>query len=113
MEHSLENENFNINNNFLFQQFLVIVYFIKNFVSNHPQLIYKSSCVVIVIYLIFPIINFIFQWLPWIWVFYEMYNRITITNLNFIVDQIKKFVTSRGIFDNDVVKVINKEQINE
>jgi len=58
--------------------------YFKNFMASHPEIFYKGIPAIFFVYLSFPALILIWQWLPWIWAGYEIYHKIppgTLTDL--------------------------------
>lgn len=53
-----------------------VIYDIKKFVVDHPQIIYKGVPFLFVLYLSYPIVESLWNWFPWIWASYDIYHKI-------------------------------------
>nr|QBK86409.1 MAG: uncharacterized protein LCMAC102_02040 [Marseillevirus LCMAC102] len=51
--------------------------YIKKYVSDHPYLLYKGLPLIVAIYVLYPLIFTVWEWLPWIWSSYEICRKIS------------------------------------
>jgi len=49
---------------------------VRKYIQDHPEIIYKGVPLLIALYILSPVLFFTWEWLPWIWASYELYNRI-------------------------------------
>jgi hypothetical protein len=71
--------------NISYKPFLVI----KEYIINHPNVVYKGVPLVIGIYIIYPVIFLLWGWLPWVWACWEIYNKIPQPIVNYFVNSLR------------------------
>jgi hypothetical protein len=69
--------------NYLFSK---LYYLIEEYVKNNPEIIYKGIPLVVAIYIMHPTLFLFWNWLPWIWTSYEIYNRTPQPVINYIMN---------------------------
>ncbi len=50
--------------------------YIGKYIKDNPRIFYKGVPLIIAIYILFPVLLMTWEWLPWIWASFELYNRI-------------------------------------
>ena len=53
-----------------------IIHKINYFIYHHPNLFFRGVPTLFFIYMSYPILFFVWEWLPWIWVCYEIYKKL-------------------------------------
>ena len=53
-----------------------IVDIMKERIYNRPDLVYKGIPLIFILYMSYPLLVVGWQWLPWLWICYEGYNKI-------------------------------------
>lgn len=62
---------------------------ILEYISAHPEVIYKGVPVVAILYILYPFIFTFWTWLPWIWASYQTYRIIPKGSLAFLMNLFK------------------------
>lgn len=62
---------------------------INKYIRDNPEILYKGIPIALAIYILSPTLFMAWEWLPWLWATYEIYNRIPEGTIPFAV----KFTT--------------------
>lgn len=62
---------------------------VKQFIIDHPQVVYKGIPLIMVIYLFYPVLLAGWYYLPWIWAIYTIYKDVPIGTISAVI-QLKK-----------------------
>ena len=64
------------------------------FVRLNPDIVYKGAPVVVVAYFFSPIIITAWEWLPWIWVSYDIARRVPSEWVSGSYESVKDYLTT-------------------
>ena len=69
-----------------------ILVFVKNFTEDHPTIAYKIAPLSVGVYILFPLVEMVWNWLPWIWVMFDIYKKIPPEGLKDVYEKGKKYL---------------------
>ena len=65
----------------------------KGYLYSHPELIYKGLPLVWLAYMSMPIFLTLLYWLPWIWIGWEISNKILTGSIPLAIAALKQFLS--------------------
>jgi hypothetical protein len=69
---------------------------VKQFIIDHPEVVYKGIPLIMVIYLFYPVLLAGWYYLPWIWATYQVYQTIPPGAIPITTEMIRCMVSYQG-----------------